>query len=111
MVIGDLLGAGPGPEKDFSLAMGKVEAALKEVGAKDHSAAFICACWRWPFRMEKESRRLKGQLRGAYFSAAWGKGFGYDPIFVPDEYDITFAQMGKRKNMPCHTGHGLLRSF
>ena len=41
-----------------------------------------------------------------YFSSrgiCWGQiartakgqdGFGYDPVFVPDEYDVTFAEMG-----------------
>ena len=27
------------------------------------------------------------------------KGFGYDPIFIPNNFKITFAQMEKRKKM------------
>ena len=26
-------------------------------------------------------------------------GFGYDSIFIPAKYNITFGQMGKRKKM------------
>ena len=27
------------------------------------------------------------------------KGFGYDSIFIPDSYSITFGQMAKRKKI------------
>jgi XTP/dITP diphosphohydrolase len=26
-------------------------------------------------------------------------GFGYDPIFIPTGYSLTFGQMGKKKKM------------
>jgi XTP/dITP diphosphohydrolase len=37
-------------------------------------------------------------------------GFGYDPIFVPDGYDITFAEMDKTiKNQISHRGRALAK--
>ncbi len=37
-------------------------------------------------------------------------GFGYDPIFVPDGYDITFAEMDKTiKNKISHRGRALAK--
>ena len=36
------------------------------------------------------------------------KGFGYDPIFQPDEYDITFAEMTmEEKNSISHRGRAV----
>jgi len=26
-------------------------------------------------------------------------GFGYDPIFIPNKYKLTFGQMGKKKKI------------
>ena len=37
---------------------------------------------------------FEGVVNGSIISEAAGsEGFGYDPIFMPDDYDITFAQM------------------
>ncbi len=37
------------------------------------------------------------------FSPQGSSGFGYDPIFIPDGYDITFSKMGKKlKNKISH---------
>ncbi len=79
-----------GPEKDFTVAMGRVEAELGDSG--DRSAAFICAlCIAWPDgHCEVFEGRVEGDLR---FPPRGDKGFGYDPIFVPKGYDICFAEM------------------
>lgn len=44
------------------------------------------------------------QLRGT-------EGFGYDPLFVPEGYDTTFAEMGSaQKNQLSHRGRALARA-
>ena len=45
-----------------------------------------------------------GVVKGAITTEKSGdSGFGYDPIFIPEGYDISFAQMGnKEKNSISH---------
>ncbi len=79
-----------GPEKDFDLAMQKVHEALGD--AQDRSAAFICVlALAWPDgRIETFEGRVEGEI---IWPQRGDKGFGYDPIFVPEGYEITFAEM------------------
>ena len=79
-----------GDDKDFNLAMRKVEEALGT--AEDKSAAFICALsLAWPDgHVETFEGRVEGRLE---FPPRGEKGFGYDPIFVPDGHAATFAEM------------------
>lgn len=79
-----------GPTKDFSIAMKEVEDRLGD--APDRSAYFICVlALAWPDgRAEIFEGRVDGTLT---FPARGEKGFGYDPIFVPDSFENTFAEM------------------
>lgn len=81
-----------GPEKDFAMAMRKVEERLEEVGADDYSAWFTSAlAVAWPYG---PAVVVEGRVDGTLtFPPRGDKGFGYDPIFVPEGHDITFGQM------------------
>jgi len=50
--------------------------------------------------------QFEGIVNGQIIEAFRGKeGFGYDPIFVPDGYEITFAEMEmEEKNQISHRG-------
>ncbi|MEM7651102.1 MAG: RdgB/HAM1 family non-canonical purine NTP pyrophosphatase [Pseudomonadota bacterium] len=76
--------------RDFDLAMKRVEEALGD--SADRSAAFICALsLAWPDgHVETFEGRVEGTLE---FPARGEKGFGYDPIFVPNGHSVTFAEM------------------
>jgi XTP/dITP diphosphohydrolase len=78
-----------GPDKDFSLAMRRVE---QELGGGDRAAHFICAlALAWPDgHVEAFEGRVDGSL---VFPPRGERGFGYDPIFIPAGHDITFAEM------------------
>ncbi|WP_419798503.1 MAG: RdgB/HAM1 family non-canonical purine NTP pyrophosphatase [Terasakiella sp.] len=85
-----------GPRKDFQRAMKKVEDAICEydtIEAKaDRSAAFICALSiGWP---DGHSEVFEGRVEGKMIWPARGeRGFGYDPVFQPVGYDVTFGEM------------------
>lgn len=52
----------------------------------------------------EERRLFEGIVRGSIIEERRGEGgFGYDPIFVPEGYDLTFAQLGSEvKNRISH---------
>ncbi|MBT4695748.1 MAG: RdgB/HAM1 family non-canonical purine NTP pyrophosphatase [Alphaproteobacteria bacterium] len=81
-----------GPKKDFLKASKDIEKKLIEIGSSNYSAYFICAlavCWP-----DGESRIFKGKINGNLnFPPKGNLGFGYDPIFIPRNYDITFGEM------------------
>ena len=51
-----------------------------------------------------ETHLFEGIVRGTIINERCGEGgFGYDPIFVPEGYDLTFAQLGSEvKNRISH---------
>ncbi|MDE2042322.1 MAG: RdgB/HAM1 family non-canonical purine NTP pyrophosphatase [Alphaproteobacteria bacterium] len=74
--------------RDWYLAMGKVEGKLAELGADvDRSASFVCTlALVWP---DGEEITFEGQVQGHLTWPPRGsKGFGYDPVFVPDAQEI-----------------------
>ena len=84
--------------KDFAPAFARIERelSLKNIVANGTPAYFICAlCLAYPSNLATgEEQVFDGRIDGTLtFPAHGGQGFGYDPIFTPDGYDITFAQM------------------
>lgn len=79
--------------RDWYLAMGKVETKLAALGAAvDRSARFVCMlALAWP---NGETALFEGSVAGHLTWPPRGEmGFGYDPVFVPDGYDRTFAEI------------------
>lgn len=81
-----------GPGKDFAVAMQKVAERLEEIGAEDYSAWFTSAlAVAWP---GGPAVVVEGRVDGTLtFPPRGGKGFGYDPIFIPEGGDLTFGEM------------------
>lgn len=79
-----------GPDKDFAAAMEIVEEQLR--GSEDRSAHFVCAlALAWP---DGHAEVFEGTVHGEITWPPRGdRGFGYDPIFVPTDFEITFGEM------------------
>lgn len=79
-----------GPARDFSYAMKKVEKALGD--SSDRRAHFICALsLAWPDgHVESFEGFVHGQL---VWPPRGNRGFGYDPMFLPNDHSETFGEM------------------
>lgn len=88
-----------GPSKDFRIAMERVQ---RELGDQDRGAVFVSVlALAWP---DDEEALFRGEVRGRL---AWpprgDKGFGYDPMFVPEGHATTFGEMdGAEKRTITH---------
>jgi XTP/dITP diphosphohydrolase len=81
-----------GPGKDFAIAMERVWAAMEEARAENNRAAFVCALA--VAQPGLPTRVFEGRVEGTLVKPPrGGRGFGYDPIFVPDGHDVTFGEM------------------
>ncbi|MBU2032297.1 MAG: RdgB/HAM1 family non-canonical purine NTP pyrophosphatase [Alphaproteobacteria bacterium] len=79
--------------RDWFMAMGKVEGMLQERGPDvSRAAAFHCVlALAWP---DGESAVYEGRAPGSLTWPPRGKlGFGYDPVFVPEGMQRTFAEL------------------
>jgi XTP/dITP diphosphohydrolase len=78
-----------GPTKDFRIAMERVH---RELGEQDRSAFFIAVlALAWP---DGEIELFRGEVAGALVWPPRGeRGFGYDPMFVPEGGRATFGEM------------------
>ena len=99
-----------GAQKDFNAAMHKVEQRLRACGAlraDQRRAQFVSAlCLAWPDgHVEEFEARVAGTL---VWPPRGDKGFGYDPMFLPDGYERTFGEMSseEKHGLPPH-GNGL----
>jgi len=114
----DALGGDPGihsarwagPDKDFRFAMNKIQTLLIERGAKtpeQRRAHFTAAlCLAWP---DGHLEDFEGRVDGVIVWPPRGdKGFGYDPLFKPDGFDLTFGEMSaEEKHRLPPQGQGL----
>lgn len=79
-----------------------VDKMLDEMrGVADRSATFVTVI---VLIFGGQTHYFRGEVKGQITTSSQGKeGFGYDPMFLPDGYDITYAEMDlKIKNQMSH---------
>ena len=105
----DLLGGAPGiyssrwsgKKNNFNLAINKVFKEMNKVKKNwknNCTAKFVCCLTIfWP---DNRSYLAKGIVNGKISNKKKGNnGFGYDPIFIPNGYNKTFAEMEPKVKM------------
>ena len=85
----------PDGTRDFSIAMERVETLLQERGAtapEQRTGRFVCVlCLCWP---DGHAEYFRGEVEGKMVWPPRGtKGFGYDPVFLPEGHARTFGEM------------------
>ena len=91
-----------GKKNNFSLAIRKVyrklDLADNDWRKKKIKARFICAITIYgpKFKTVQSIGKIEGKISN---KKKGKKGFGYDPIFIPDNEQITFGQMNKSKKI------------
>ena len=102
-LVVDALGGAPGihsarwagPDKNFPHAMETVDSMLRKRGAtapaqrRAHFVSALCVSWR-DGHVEEFEGRVDGTL---VWPPRGDKGFGYDPMFLPDGHQRTFGEM------------------
>ena len=89
-----------GPDKDFGHAMQRVRDEV--AGNADRGAKFVCAlALAWP---DGHVEVFEGAVAGdLVWPPRGGRGFGYDPMFLPHGFTETFGEMDQtRKHEISH---------
>lgn len=97
-----------GPAKDSIANMQKV---LEEMADTDHRQA----CFRTVIALilNGEEHLFEGRVDGSILRAPQGEaGFGYDPLFQPEGYTVSFAEMDiDEKNRISHRGRATQKLY
>jgi XTP/dITP diphosphohydrolase len=81
----------------MEIILKEVEKANRNEKIKDYGAKFIsCLTLKWP-KGEKISEI--GEIEGTITTKKGKNGFGYDPIFIPKGFNITFAEMNYKEKL------------
>ncbi|MDC0344617.1 non-canonical purine NTP pyrophosphatase [Alphaproteobacteria bacterium] len=80
--------------RSFDQSQDAFGALADKLQGKDHGAQFVChLCLYDP--LTQQAVTAEGILKGTLSFPARGEhGFGYDPLFVPEGYTQTLAEMG-----------------
>ena len=94
-----------GGEQDYTKAVAKLNEDLGNT--KNRKASFCCyLVIAWP---DGHTETVNGRVNGEILKSIVGdQGFGYDPAFIPNGHDKTFAQMSiEEKSSLSHRGRAL----
>jgi XTP/dITP diphosphohydrolase len=95
-----------GESADDRANLEKLLKKMEKVAYEKRGARFVCCI---AMAAKGEIKTFFGYVKGRIGTEPRGEnGFGYDPVFYPEGYDRTFAEMGSaEKNAISHRGQAL----
>jgi XTP/dITP diphosphohydrolase len=113
----DALGGAPGVwsssygGEEGNHAKNNVRLLAEMAGKTERGARFRCTMVL--ARGGLEQANFSGSVEGRLVESLHGTGgFGYDPLFIPDGYDQTFAELGdETKNTLSHRSRALVQAI
>lgn len=98
--------AGEGHDSEANMAL-LLENLQGHADRKAHFSTVIALC------LDGEEHIFEGRVDGTIACERSGaNGFGYDPIFIPDETGVSFAEMdASEKNVISHRGRAVRKLF
>lgn len=100
-----------GHDTSYDLKNAELLRRLEGVPFEKRTARFVCACALiLPDGTEHVVREtMEGHIAE---TPSGNNGFGYDPIFIPDGYDVTSADISpEEKNQISHRGKALRQMY
>lgn len=93
-----------GPQHDAAANLRKLTEVMRSVPAERRAARFVCVLVL--LGPDGTEEVFEGRCEGVLApEPAGGRGFGYDPLFIPAGFDRTYAQISEEeKNRISHRG-------
>ena len=100
-----------GDERDFELACRRVQDRLTEVGPQaSRRATYVCVlCVAWP---DGRTCTVRGETLGTLLWPVRGDlGHGFEPMFLPDGYAITYGEMTPKHRLRVNARAAAMRKL
>ena len=100
-----------GDERDFELARRRVQDRLTEVGPQaSRRATYVCVlCVAWP---DGRTCTVRGETLGTLVWPVRGDlGHGFEPMFLPDGYAITYGEMTPKHRLRVNARGAAMRKL
>ena len=100
-----------GDERDFELARRRVQDRLTEVGPQaSRRATYVCVlCVAWP---DGRTCTVRGETLGTLLWPVRGDlGHGFEPMFLPDGYAITYGEMTPKHRLRVNARAAAMRKL
>ena len=100
-----------GEGRDFELARSRVQERLDGIGPQaSRRATYVCVlCIAWP---EGRTRIFRGEVLGVLVWPIRGDlGHGFEPMFLPDGYAITYGEMTPQHRLRVNARAAAMRQL